>query len=191
MQVSANSLKVGNIIEYNNKLWVVAKPPVHTKPGKGGAFIQAELKEILSGTKLNERFRSDENVERVRLEQKDFQFLYPEGENLHFMNMESFEQLELPSKLLEEKAAFLQENMPVVIEFHEERALSVRLPDTVTLLITEADAVIKGQTVTSSYKPAILENGMRVLVPPFISSGERIVVKTEDCSYVERAKNGN
>jgi elongation factor P len=184
---SANSMKVGNIIDFNGKLYVVAKPPVHTKPGKGGAFIQAELKELKGGSKLNQRFRSDENVDKVRLEARDYQFLYAEGSNLVLMNQSTFEQIDLDGSILEDKIAFLKEGMIVIVEMHDETPLMVHLPDTVILEIVEADAVIKGQTAASSYKPAKLENGLRILVPPFVGSGERVVVRTEDCTYVERA----
>jgi elongation factor P len=157
------------------------------KPGKGGAYNQVELKNLINGTKLNERFRSAETVEKVRLEQKDFSFLYEQGESLVFMDTESYEQLELNKDFVGERAAFLQDGMMVTVELYEEKPIGIALPDQVTLLITEADPVVKGQTAASSYKPAVLENGIRVLVPPFIASGERIIVDTNEITYIRRA----
>ncbi len=157
------------------------------KPGKGGAYNQVELKNLINGTKLNERFRSAETVEKVRLEQKDFTFLYEQGESLVFMDDESYEQLELQKDFVGDRAAFLQDGMKVTVELYEEKPIGISLPDYVTLTITEADPVVKGQTAASSYKPAMLENGIRVLVPPFISSGERIVVDTNELTYLRRA----
>jgi elongation factor P len=146
------------------------------------------LKNLLNGSKLNERFRSSETVERVRLEQKDYQFLYPQGEMLVFMDLETYEQLELQQDFVGERASFLQDGMTVVVESHEGRPIGISLPDQVTLTITEADPVVKGQTAASSYKPAILENGVRVMVPPFITAGEKIVVDTNEITYVKRAE---
>lgn len=157
------------------------------KPGKGGAYNQVELKNLINGTKLNERFRAAETVEKVRLEQKDFTFLYEQGDALVFMDDESYEQLELDKDFVGERAAFLQDGMKVTVELHEERPIGISLPDQVTLMITEADPVVKGQTAASSYKPAVLENGVRVMVPPFISSGEKIVVDTSELTYIRRA----
>lgn len=186
--IGANSIRAGNILNYNGKLWIVSKTPEHTMPGKGGAFVQVEMKDIRTGTKLNERFRSAESVDRVTLEQKDHQFLYAEGDMLTLMDLESYEQLSVNKELAGDAAVFLQDGMKVMVESYEGMVLSIALPDTVILTISEADPVVKGQTATSSYKPAVLENGVRVMVPPFIESGIRIVVKTEDGSYVERAK---
>ncbi len=157
------------------------------KPGKGGAYNQVELKNLINGTKLNERFRAAETVEKVRLEQKDFSFLYEQGEMLVFMDTESYEQLELQKDFVGDRAAFLQDGMTVTVELYEEKPIGIALPDQVTLTITEADPVVKGQTAASSYKPAVLENGIRVLVPPFISSGERIIVDTNEITYIRRA----
>lgn len=188
MKVSANDLRVGNVIDYKNKLWVISKT-MHTQPGKGGAYIQAEMKALLDGQKLNERFRSSETIERAVLEEIDFQYLYSEGDRLHFMNQETFEQIDLPeTALTEEQLPFLQQDMIVAIKFHDGKALAVTLPESVVMRIVEADPVVKGQTAASSYKPAKLENGVRVMVPPFIESGTRIVVSTLDGAYVERAK---
>ena len=185
-KINGNEIRPGNVIEHDGGLWVAVKTNA-VKPGKGGAYNQVELKNLINGTKLNERFRAAETVEKVRLEQKDFTFLYEQGEALVFMDQESYEQLELDKDFVGERAAFLQDGMTVTVELHEERPIGVSLPDQVTLAITEADPVVKGQTAASSYKPAVLENGVRVMVPPFISSGERIVVDTNEITYVRRA----
>ena len=167
-------------------LWVAVRTNT-VKPGKGGAYNQVELKNLINGTKLNERFRSAETVEKIRLEQKDFSFLYEQGDALVFMDTESYEQLELQKDFVGDRAAFLQDGMMVTVELYDEKPIGISLPDQVTLTITEADPVVKGQTAASSYKPAMLENGIRVLVPPFIGSGERIVVDTNEITYVRRA----
>ncbi|MDP3899398.1 MAG: elongation factor P [Mesorhizobium sp.] len=185
-KINGNEIRTGNVIEHDGGLWVAVRTN-HVKPGKGGAYNQVELKNLINGTKLNERFRSAETVERIRLEQKDFTFLYAEGESLIFMDKESYEQLELQKEFVGDRAAFLQDGMQVTVELHEERPIGIALPDYVTLAITDADPVVKGQTAASSYKPAMLENGIRVLVPPFIGSGERIVVDTNELTYVRRA----
>lgn len=187
MKINGNAVRIGNVVEHQNRLWVVTKTQA-VKPGKGGAFNQVEMKDIRSGTKLNERFRADEQVERVRLEQRQATFLYADDDNLHFMDGETYEQIMVKTEMVGEQKAFLQDGMAVTIESHEEEPLSVTLPDTVVMQIVEADAVVKGQTASSSYKPAVLENGVRVMVPPHIESGTRIVVKPEDSTYVERAK---
>ncbi len=188
MKIDGVSIRPGYVLQHKDRLWVVTKIQ-HTQPGKGGAYMQVEMKDIRVGTKLNERFRSAETVERVRLDQKDYQYLYNDGEMLHFMDQESFEQIALAADVLDEmQQAFLQENMKVIIESHEGEAISVTLPDQVTLEIVEADPVVKGQTAASSYKPAKLENGVRIMVPPFIESGTRVVVNTASGEYVERAK---
>jgi elongation factor P len=188
MKVSANDLRVGNVIDYKNKLWAITRT-MHTQPGKGGAYIQAEMKALMDGQKLNERFRSSETIERAILEEVNFQYLYSEGDRLNVMNQETFEQLELPDTMLsDEQRPFLQENMIVAIKFHDGKPLFAALPETVVMQIVEADPVVKGQTATSSYKPAVLENGVRIMVPPFIESGIRVVVNTLDGTYVERAK---
>lgn len=186
MKINGNEIKPGNVLEHDGSLWVAVKTS-HVKPGKGGAFAQVEMKNLLNGSKLNERFRASETVERVRLEQKDFQFLYEEGDALVFMDNESYEQLELQKDFVGERAAFLQDGMVVTVEMHEERPIGVKLPDQVTLEVSETEAVVKGQTATSSYKPALMDNGVRVMVPPFITAGERIVVDTSEITYVKRA----
>jgi elongation factor P len=168
-------------------LWVAVKT-AHVKPGKGGAFAQVELKNVVNGSKLNERFRSSETVERVRLEQKDYQYLYDQGDTLVFMETETYEQIEMPKDFLGDRAAFLKEGMMVVVDSYEGKPIGVALPDQVTLEVVEADPVVKGQTATSSYKPAVLENGVRILVPPFVAAGERVVVDTNEATYVKRAE---
>jgi elongation factor P len=176
------------VIEHQNRLWRAVKI-MHTQPGKGGAYLQVELKDIRDGTKLNERFRSSETVERVRLDQRPFQYLYSDGDSYTFMDAETFDQITLTGDMIgNDQVRFLQENMTVTIESHEETPIAVQLPDSVVLQVVEADAVVRGQTAASSYKPALMENGMRVLVPPYIEAGTRIVVSTADGSYVERAK---
>ncbi len=185
-KINGNEIRPGNVIEHDGSLWAAVKTNT-VKPGKGGAYNQVELKNLLNGTKLNERFRSAETVERVHLEPKDFNFLYEEGNNLVFMDTDTYEQLELSKDFVGERSAFLQDGMKVTVELYEDRPIGIRLPDHVTLAIAEADPVVRGQTAASSYKPAVLENGIRVLVPPFIASGERIVVDTNELTYLRRA----
>ncbi|GLK56755.1 elongation factor P [Methylopila capsulata] len=186
MKINGNQITPGMVLEHQGGLWAAVKTNA-VKPGKGGAFNQVEMKNLIDGRKLNERFRADETVERVRLEQKDFQFLYAEGEDLVFMDTSTYEQITLATEFVGERAAFLQDGMQVTVEMHEERPIGIKLPDQVTLEIVEADPVVKGQTAASSYKPAKLENGLRVMVPPFIGSGERIVVDTNEVTYLRRA----
>jgi elongation factor P len=188
MKISGNDIRPGNIIEHNGRLWRAVKIQ-HTQPGKGGAYMQVELKDIRDGTKLNHRFRSAESVERVRLDQKSHQFLYADAGMYTFMDNETYEQVTLAADILgEDQTRFLQEGMVVQIETYEGEPIGVMLPDTVVLQVVEADAVVKGQTASSSYKPAVLENGLKVMVPPHIEAGTRIVVNTAEASYVERAK---
>jgi elongation factor P len=186
MKISGVDIRPGNIIEYEGGIWRAVKIQ-HTQPGKGGAYMQVELKNLIDGRKNNVRFRSAETVERIRLDTKDFQFLYHDGDMLVFMDKENYEQVSLPEDLIGEPAAFLQDGMDVIMELHEERPISVQLPDTIEATIVEADAVVKGQTASSSYKPAILDNGVRVMVPPHITSGTKIVVDTYSREYVRRA----
>ncbi|MGX6960226.1 MAG: elongation factor P [Rickettsia endosymbiont of Pentastiridius leporinus] len=188
MKISANSIRTGNILVYNNDLWIVSKTPDHTQPGKGGAYVQVEMKNLKTGTKRNERFSSSDHLEKAELEQKDYQFLYFEGDNLVLMDTENYDQINIDKEILGEKLPFLTENMVVKVEFYNERPLSIELPATVTLEITQTDPVIKGATATASPKFAILENGIKVKVPQYLETGEKIVVKTEDSTYVERAK---
>jgi elongation factor P len=185
-KINGNEIRPGNILEHQGGLWVAVKTD-HVKPGKGGAFAQVEMKNLRNGSKLNERFRSADKVERVRLEQKDQQFLYETDGMLVFMDSETFEQIELPADILGDRRPFLQDGMTVVIEYYESEALSASLPEKVTCEITETEPVVKGQTAANSFKPAMLDNGVRVMVPPFVATGERIVVNTETFEYVERA----
>jgi len=187
MKINGNEIRPGNVIQHQNTIWVAVKTQ-HVKPGKGGAFAQVEMKNLIDGRKLNERFRATETVERVRLEQKDYQFLYEQGEMLVFMDIETYEQLELQKDFVGERAAFLQDGMEVTVESHEGRPIGIQLPDHVTLEVTETEPHLKGQTVSSSYKPALLENGVRTTVPPFIVVGDRIIVDTNEITYVRRAE---
>ena len=186
MKISGVDIRPGNIIEYEGGIWRAVKIQ-HTQPGKGGAYMQVELKNLIDGRKNNVRFRSAETVERVRLDTKDFQFLFAEGDQLTFMDKESYDQVQLPRDLLGEAADFLQDGMDVLMETYEDKPISVQLPDQVEATIVEADAVVKGQTASSSYKPAKLDNGVRIMVPPHIASGTRVVVDVYEREYVRRA----
>ena len=188
MKIDGNEIKVGNILEINNKLWKVLKTQ-HTQPGKGGAYIQAELKEIKEGTKMNSRFRSSETIERAILDEKKFQYLYQDVEKFIFMDEQTYEQIELNSDLIpESQSRFLVENDIVVIQFYNDKAVGLDLPDTVTLEVIETEGVVKGQTAASSYKPAMLERGIKTSVPQFIAVNDKIVISTIDGSYLEKAK---
>lgn len=187
MKTNANSIRVGNVIEYQNQLWSVLKRE-HVKPGKGGAYIQVEMKNITTGTKTNVRFSSSEDVDLAFVEQKNFQFQYFDRDELVAMDMESFETINLKKSLVGECLPFLEEEMNIRVEYCNGNPISIALPELVNAVIASADAVVKGQTAASSYKPAILENGVRVMVPPFIESGEKIIVKTEDFTYAGRSK---
>jgi len=187
MKINGNEIRPGYVIEYQNTLWVAVKT-MAVKPGKGPAYNQVELKNLIDGRKLNNRFGSDEKVERGRLEQKDFQYLYKEGDSLVFMDKDNYDQISLAEEFVGERALFLQDGMTVTLELHDDRPIGIRLPDYVTLEIVEADPVVKGQTAASSYKPAKLENGLRVMVPPFIGTGEKVVVDTAEITYVRRAE---
>lgn len=186
-KVNANTIRVGNVVEINGKLFAVMKTQM-VQPGKGGAFAQFELRGVKDGVKTQERYRSQEQVERVSLEDRDYQYLYAEGDNLAFMDTETFEQLHVPRELIGDPAVWLQEGMICNIRTYEGAPVAAELPQQVTLRIVEADPVVKGQTASSSFKPALLENGQKVLVPPHIESGTRVVVSTADGAYVERAK---
>ncbi|MBN8828854.1 MAG: elongation factor P [Sphingobacteriia bacterium] len=188
MKISANSIKAGHILEHNGGLYAVTKTPVHTQPGKGGAYVQVEMKNIKTGTKVNERFSSSDDVTKARLETKDYQYLYLQDDKIVLMDQETYEQIEIPAEMLGERIAFLSDGMIVVVEVHNEQPITIKLPETVVCEIVESEPVIKGQTVTSSYKPAKLDNGLRIMVPPFIDVGTKVVVRTEDVTYVERAK---
>ncbi|MAY33845.1 MAG: elongation factor P [Pseudomonadota bacterium] len=185
-KINGNEIRPGNVLEHNGGLWAAVKVD-HVKPGKGGAFAQVELKNLRNGSKLNERFRSADKVERVRLEQKDQTFLYESDGMLVFMDTETYEQIELPADILGDRRPFLQDGMTVVIEYYEAEALNATLPQKVTCKIAETEPVVKGQTAANSFKPAILENGVKVMVPPFVGQDEDIVVNTETMEYAERA----
>ncbi|TVS05204.1 MAG: elongation factor P [Rhodobacteraceae bacterium] len=185
-KINGNEIRPGNVLEHDGGLWAAVKVG-HVKPGKGGAFAQVELKNLRDGRKLNERFRSDDKVERVRLEQKDQQFLYESDGRLVVMDMETFEQVELDAEILGERRPFLQDGMTVTVEYYGEEPLNVALPQKVICKVVETEPVVKGQTAANSFKPAVLDNGVRVLVPPFVGQDEDIVVNTETFEYSERA----
>ena len=187
MKILGNEVKPGMIIEHKDELWSVLKAQ-HVKPGKGGAFNQVELKSVKKGTKLNERFRSSDTVERAILDDKKYNFLYEDENNCHFMNQVNFEQIKINKSLLGEKSKLLKENMEVDVQFYEDEALSVELPTLIELKIESTDAAIKGQTASSSYKPATLENEIKIMVPPFINSGDKIVLDTRTLEYVKKIK---
>ena len=186
-KTNANSLRIGNVITFENQLWKLVKRE-HVKPGKGGAYIQAELKNLVTGNKTNTRFASSEDVDVAFVEQRNYQFQYFDQDELVAMDMESFETFQFVKDLVGEALPFLQEGMNIRVEYCNDKPISIFIPEHVNAIIAQADAVVKGQTAASSYKPAILENGVRVMVPPFIESGEEIIVHTEDFSYVSRAK---
>jgi len=186
MKMNGNEIKPGNIIKHQDTLWVAVKCNA-VKPGKGGAFNQVELKNIIDGRKLNERFRASETVERVRLDQKPHSYLYAEGDMLVFMNSENYEQINLQSEWVGDQAVYLTDGMDVNLEFYEERPISIALPPQVILEVQDTEPVVKGQTAANSFKPATLSNGVRTNVPPFVGVGERLVINTEDGSYIKRA----
>lgn len=186
-KINAVSIKPGNILQHDGGLWVAVKV-VHVKPGKGGAFAQCELKNIEDGRKLNERFRTSDTVEQIHLDQKEYSFLYEQGDMLVFMDQETYEQIELAKDFVgDDQVRFLQDGMVVKLQLFEERPISISLPEQVVLVIVEADAVVKNQTASSSYKPAKADNGMRILIPPYMEAGERVLVSTETGEYLRRA----
>jgi elongation factor P len=187
MKIDGSAVRMGMVIEYENKLWLVVKHEIRT-PGNLRSFNQVELKDVKNGTKSTPRFSSAEKIERVSLDSRSCNFLYADGEDLHFMDNESFEQFTMSKDLIGPGYQFLQEGMTLNTECYEGKPINVTLPAKVTMTIVESDPVVKGQTAASSYKPAILENGVRVLVPPFVGAGEKIVVDTANLTYVERAK---
>ena len=188
MKISANDIRPGNVLEHKDRLWGVVRTE-HVKPGKGPAYQQVELKDLVDGTKLNERFRAVETVERVRLDEQEYQFLYEEDPQLHLMNQETFEQVAIDKALLGERLAFLQEGMAIMVQSYEGRSLMARLPETTVLEVVEADPVVKGQTAAASYKPAVLSNGVRIMVPPHIEAGTRVVVQHRR-EHLRRARQG-
>ncbi|MDE0850322.1 elongation factor P [Yoonia sp.] len=185
-KINGNEIRPSNVLEHDGGLWAAVKVD-HVKPGKGGAFAQVELKNLRDGRKLNERFRSADKVERVRLEQKDQQFLFEADDMLTFMDSQTYDQIALPADILGDLRPFLQDGMVVKIEYHEEEALNVTLPNRVICKVVETEPVVKGQTAANSFKPATLDNGVRVMIPPFVGQDEDIVVSTETLEYVERA----
>jgi elongation factor P len=187
MKINGNAIRVGNVIQHDGGLWVAVKT-AHVKPGKGGAFAQVELKNLIDGRKLNERFRSSDTVERVTLEQKEFQYLYEQGDALVFMDQNTYDQIELQKDFVgEDQIRFLHDGMLVTLEFHEERPIGIELPESVVLQVVETEPTVKGQTASSSYKPAKASNGMRIMIPPYMGDGERILVSTETGEYLRRA----
>ena len=187
MKINAIDIKPGNVLEHQGKLWLVLRREL-VQPGKGGAFAQVEMRDLRGGSKLNERFRTQETVERVRLDEKEMQFLYLDGDQATFMDNESFEQITVNRDMIGEPADFLHEGMVCAIQLYEGAPLAIELPQTVIMTVVEADPVVKGQTASSSYKPGKLENGRRIMIPPHVEAGTKVVVNTSDGSYVERAK---
>ena len=185
MKISANEIRVGMILEYKNDLWEVLKTQ-HVKPGKGGAFAQVEMKSLNKSTKLNERFRSSDNVEKASIDEIKFNYSYEDENNYYFINQKSFEQIDIKKERVGEKGKMLTENLEVNISFYNERPLIVKLPNQVTCKIKTTDAALKGQTVSSSYKPATLDNGINILVPPFIENDDTIVVDTRTMEYIKK-----
>ena len=185
MKINATEIRVGMILEYKNDLWEVLKTQ-HVKPGKGGAFAQIEMKSLNKNTKLNERFRSSETVEKAILEETKFNFLYEDEENYYFMNPKSFDQINIKKNIIGEKGKMLTENLEVSISFFDENPISVVLPNQITSKVESTDAALKGQTVSSSYKPATLDNGINIQVPPFIENGDKIIVDTRTIEYVKK-----
>ena len=185
MKINAGEIRVGMLLEHKNDLWQVLKTQ-HVKPGKGGAFAQVEMKSVNKNTKLNERFRSSETVEKASLEETKYNFLYEDENNYFFMEPKSFEQIEIKKKVVGEKGKLLTENLEVIISFYDDTPISVDLPNQVTCTIQTTDAALKGQTVSSSYKPAILDNGLSIQVPPFIEAGDKVIVDTRNLEYVKK-----
>ena len=185
MKITANEIKPGMIIEHKNDYWNVLKTQ-HVKPGKGGAFNQVELKSVLKGTKLNERFRSSENIEKAEVDEKKFNFLYSDDKNSYFMDNVSFEQISMLNDLIGEKVKLLKENLEVTISLLEEKPLSIELPKNIDCIVETTDAVVKGQTAASSYKPAVLNNGLTITVPPFIENGDKIIIDSRSLEYVKK-----
>ena len=185
MKISAGEIRVGMLLEYKSDLWLVLKTQ-HVKPGKGGAFAQVEMKSVNKNTKLNERFRSSESVEKASLEETKYNFLYEDENNFIFMEPKSFEQIEIKKNIIGEKGKLLTENLEVSINFYNESPISIDLPNQVTCKIENTDVALKGQTVSSSYKPATLENGLNVLVPPFIEAGDEVIIDTRNLEYVKK-----
>ena len=185
MKINAGEIRIGMLLEYKNDLWEVLKTQ-HVKPGKGGAFAQVEMKSLNKNTKLNERFRSSETVEKASLEETDFNYLYNDEANYFFMNPKTFEQIEIKKETIGDKGKLLTENLEVSVSFYNENPISVKLPNQVQCKIETTDAALKGQTVSSSYKPATLENGLNIQVPPFIESGDDVLIDTRNLEYIKK-----
>ena len=185
MKISGNEIKPGMIIEHNNDIWEVLKTQ-HVKPGKGGAFNQVEMKSVNKSTKLNERLRSSDTIEKANIEELKFSYLYKDENNYYFMDSKTFDQVEIKKELLSEKGNFLTENLEVTINFYNEKPISVNLPNQINCKVDITDVALKGQTVSSSYKPATLENGLKIQVPPFIESGDEIVIDTRTNEYIKK-----
>ena len=185
MKINASEIRVGMLIEYKNDLWQVLKTQ-HVKPGKGGAFAQVEMKSIGKNTKLNERFRSSETIEKASLDEKNFNYLYTDEDNYFFMDPKTFDQIEIKKGIVGEKGKLLTENLEVTVSFYNESPMSIELPYQVQCKIETTDAALKGQTVSSSYKPAVLENGLKIQVPPFIEAGDEIVLDTRTLEYIKK-----
>ena len=185
MKINAGEIRVGMLLEYKSDLWQVLKTQ-HVKPGKGGAFAQIEMKSLNKNTKLNERFRSSENVEKAELDEKKFNYLYSDENNCFFMDNKTFEQIEISKKVIGEKSKLLKENLEITVIFMNDNPLNIELPNTIDCTIESTDAVVKGQTAASSYKPAKLDNGINIMVPPFIESGEKIILDTRTLEYVRK-----
>ena len=185
MKINAGEIRVGMLLEFKNDLWQVLKTQ-HVKPGKGGAFAQVEMKSVNRNTKLNERFRSSETVEKASLEETNFNFLYKDDSNYFFMNPKSFEQIEIKKDIIGDKGKLLTENLEVSVSFYNESPISVDLPNQVQCKINSTDVALKGQTVSSSYKPALLDNGLSIQVPPFIEDGDDIIIDTRNLEYIKK-----
>ena len=185
MKINAGEIRVGMLLEYKNDLWQVLKTQ-HVKPGKGGAFAQVEMKSVAKNTKLNERFRSSETVEKANLEEVNFNYLYSDENNYYFINAKTFDQIELKKDIIGEKGKLLRENLEVSVNFYNENPISVELPNQINCKIASTDAALKGQTVSSSYKPAILDNGIKIQVPPFIEVEDEIILDTRTFEYVKK-----
>tara|TARA_B100000427_G_C15456906_1_gene572251 strand:- start:2 stop:562 length:561 start_codon:yes stop_codon:yes gene_type:complete len=185
MKISGNEIKPGMLIEHKDDLWEVTKTQ-HVKPGKGGAFNQIEMKSINKGTKLNERFRSSDTVEKASLEEISFNFLYEDEAEYYFINQKTFEQISIKKEVVGEKGKFLKEELEVKINLHEDRPISLELPNQINCEIKSTEAALKGQTVSSSYKPAVLDNGIKIQVPPFIENGDKIIIDTRSIEYIKK-----
>ncbi len=185
MKISANEIRVGMLVEYKDDLWEVLKTQ-HVKPGKGGAFAQVEMKSLNKNTKINERFRSSETIEKASVDEVKFNYSYEDESNYYFINPKSFEQIDINKNKVGEKGKFLEENIEVLISFYNDNPLTIQLPNQVNCKIASTDVALKGQTVSSSYKPAVLSNGVKIQVPPFIESGDEVVIDTRTVEYVKK-----